>query len=147
MSLCQTVFGIDAASQFDAEGNVVDSKTGKPVPGRYKTCRPRPIPHCLDQLRLAAEKATGARFNYALTNYYASGQDSISYHSDDEAFLEKEPAIASFSFLGSRDFLLKHKPPTKEDEKRGEAEYKAIVDASTKPLKYPLTSGTMVVMR
>lgn len=39
-----TVFGVDATSKFNEEGEVVDAKTGRKVEhGRYK-CSPRPIP-------------------------------------------------------------------------------------------------------
>ncbi|ORX90470.1 hypothetical protein K493DRAFT_304873 [Basidiobolus meristosporus CBS 931.73] len=48
-------------------------------------------------------------FNIVLLNYYETGSDSISYHSDDESFLGVNPTIASFTLGGSRDFLMKHK--------------------------------------
>lgn len=67
-------------------------------------------------------------------NYYASGADSISYHSDDERFLGANPAIASFSLGAQRDFLLKHKPVKCEA-------------APDKPMKFPLASGDMILMR
>jgi hypothetical protein len=70
-------------------------------------------------------------------NYYADGQDSISYHSDDERFLGADPAIASFSLGAKRDFLMKHKPlppsPNPVEE--------------PKQVKLPLGSGDMVLMR
>ena len=72
-------------------------------------------------------------------NYYASGADSVAYHSDDEAFLGQVPVIASFSLGAKRDFCLKHKP---------------IKSNATKPappltpvVKLPLDSGDMVLMR
>ncbi|PYI25921.1 hypothetical protein BP00DRAFT_430801 [Aspergillus indologenus CBS 114.80] len=98
---------------------------------------PRPIPPCLDVLRQAVEAATadGTHYNFCLVNYYATGDDSISYHSDDERFLGPNPTIASISLGGQRDFMLKHKPVAGSD-----------VDAG-KPLKFPLNSGDMIVMR
>ncbi|RAL14512.1 alpha-ketoglutarate-dependent dioxygenase AlkB family protein, partial [Aspergillus homomorphus CBS 101889] len=98
---------------------------------------PRPIPPCLDVLRQAVEAATadGTHYNFCLVNYYATGDDSISYHSDDERFLGPNPTIASISLGGQRDFLLKHKPVAGSD-----------VDAG-KPLKFPLDSGDMIIMR
>jgi alkylated DNA repair dioxygenase AlkB len=74
-------------------------------------------------------------------NYYASGADSISFHSDDERFLGPLPAIASFSLGARRDFLMKHKPP-----KSGPAETNSN-GTSKGPLKLPLASGDMVLMR
>jgi alkylated DNA repair dioxygenase AlkB len=70
-------------------------------------------------------------------NYYASGADSISFHSDDERFLGPEPAIASFSLGARRDFLMKHKPP-----RPGES-----VSNQAKGVKLPLGSGDMVLMK
>ncbi|KAK8114249.1 Clavaminate synthase-like protein [Apiospora kogelbergensis] len=109
-----TVFGLDDTSRFGGGGNekVLDAKTGRDVSTDkfYSRYKPRPIPKCLDELRLSAQRATGCEFNFCLVNYYASGADSISFHSDDERFLGPLPAIASFSLGARRDFLLKHKP-------------------------------------
>ncbi|KAI1818440.1 hypothetical protein GGS20DRAFT_289598 [Poronia punctata] len=148
-----TVFGIDETASFTDDlpdkpspygtnrasgGNVVDSRTGKHVV--YKAT-PRPIPQCLDVLRKSTEAAAGSRFNFCLVNYYASGADSISYHSDDERFLGPLPAIASFSLGAPRDFLMKHKTPTTG---RKDASSDEPVKGS---LKLPLTNGDMVLMR
>jgi hypothetical protein len=59
--------------------------------------------------------------------------------------LEKEPAIASFSFLGARDFLLKHKP-AKRAEGEGEGG-KGKKGEEEKPMKFNLTGGTLILMR
>lgn len=135
-----TVFGIDNTSRFSDEGIVVDAKTGTKIPGNpYPNCAPRPIPKCLDDLRRSTEAATGCKFNFCLVNYYASGSDSISYHSDDERFLGPEPAIASFSFGARRDFLMKHKPIAPSEQETGASD--------PKPLKLPLESGDMILMR
>lgn len=134
-----TVFGVDESSYFDVNGDILDSQTKRPVPkDRYK-CRPRPIPGCLDTLRKVTEGSTGCTFNFCLVNYYANGNDSISYHSDDERFLGPDPAIASFTLGARRDFLLKHKPVASGGESA------ALTDA--KPLKFPLASGDMILMR
>jgi alkylated DNA repair dioxygenase AlkB len=100
---------------------------------------PRPIPKCLDDLRRSTEAATGCKFNFCLVNYYASGSDSISYHSDDERFLGELPAIASFSLGARRDFLMKHKPIAPNEN--------APSPPETKPIKLPLASGDMILMR
>jgi alkylated DNA repair dioxygenase AlkB len=132
-----TVFGVDTTSQFNEDGQMVDTKTGRKVErGRYK-CTPRPIPQCLDSLRKLTEGTTGETFNFCLVNYYADGQDSISYHSDDERFLGPNPAIASFSLGATRDFLMKHKPLPPSGSGVEEP----------KPVKLPLGSGDMVLMR
>ncbi len=54
-----TVFGVDATSRFARMGDddssqlvLVDAATGAPVPADRYRCTPRPIPECLDTLRL-----------------------------------------------------------------------------------------------
>ncbi|MCJ1434740.1 hypothetical protein MMC27_004110, partial [Xylographa pallens] len=134
-----TVFGVDETSIFGPDGSLLDAQSSKPVAkDRYRTCKPRPIPHCLDELRKITEVFTSCTFNFCLVNYYASGADSISYHSDDERFLGHNPAIASFSLGAKRDFLMKHKPwpPNTKDPAPSGA-----------PLKIPLASGDMILMR
>lgn len=140
-----TVFGVDESSRFDDAGALIDSNTKKSIPtDRYKTCKPRPIPACLDHLRQLTEVFTGSTYNFCLVNYYASGEDSISYHSDDERFLGPDPAIASFSLGAKRDFLMKHKPVI---PKHGEAEPDGAASQGSKPLSLPLASGDMILMR
>lgn len=135
-----TVFGVDSTSRFSDDGIVVDAKTGTKAPtSSYPNCAPRPIPKCLDDLRRSTEAATGCNFNFCLVNYYSSGADSISYHSDDERFLGPDPAIASFSFGARRDFLMKHKPIAPDEQKTD--------GSDPRPLKLPLESGDMILMR
>lgn len=130
-----SVFGLDETSYLDTNGSIIDASSKKSVSRDAYRCKPRPIPQCLDFLRTLTENATGCKFNFALVNYYASGNDSISYHSDDERFLGVDPAIASFSLGATRDFLMKHKPTP------------AGHSSETKPMKLPLASGDMVLMR
>ncbi|KAI5240482.1 DNA repair family protein-like protein [Aureobasidium subglaciale] len=138
-----TVFGVDETSVFSSDGSLLDAATQKPISkDKYKTCKPRPIPSCLDALRKLTEAATDQEYNFCLVNYYATGDDSISYHSDDERFLGVDPAIASFSLGAKRDFLMKHKPTPPSDTKST-----AAIASETKPLKLPLGSGDMVLMR
>lgn len=119
----------------------MDASSGKKMEKdkNYSKYPPRPIPKCLDDLRRSTEAATGCKFNFCLVNYYASGSDSISFHSDDEKFLGNLPAIASFSLGARRDFLMKHKPIAPNDN--------APPPPETKPIKLPLASGDMILMR
>lgn len=134
-----TVFGVDDTSRFTPEGLLVDSQTSRPIPSdRYKNCRPRPIPQCLDDLRKVTEIFTDSTYNFCLVNYYATGSDSISYHSDDERFLGTNPSIASLSLGAKRDFLMKHKPVPPS---------MSAAPPPATPLKLPLASGDMVLMR
>ncbi len=131
---------MDETSAFNSEGCVVDAKIGNRVDNDnfYSKYPPRPIPQCLNDLRLSTEAATGCKFNFCLVNYYASGSDSISYHGDDERFLGDLPAIASFSFGAKRDFLMKHKPAAPNDKNP---------PPETKLMKLPLASGDMILMK
>ncbi|QLI73395.1 DNA oxidative demethylase ALKBH2 [Metarhizium brunneum] len=134
-----TVFGLDDTSYFDAAGAVTDKlSTMKANDKRYDRYPPRPIPQCLDALRKSTEAATNCKFNFCLVNYYASGADSISFHSDDERFLGAEPAIASFSLGARRDFVMKHKAP-----RPGES----AAATEARRVKLALGSGDMVLMR
>ncbi|EED13086.1 DNA repair family protein [Talaromyces stipitatus ATCC 10500] len=148
-----TVFGVDTTSYFslppgerdsdckdkgNPEGKLLfDSKTHQPISKNKYKCTPRPIPSCLDHLRKTVEATLnhGTSYNFVLVNYYASGDDSISYHSDDERFLGPLPNIASLTLGARRDFLMKHK---------------AVAGAAPrkdKPLKLPLGSGDLIIMR
>ncbi|KAG0159646.1 hypothetical protein PDIDSM_7169 [Penicillium digitatum] len=122
-----TVFGVDETSTFIREQDdnpntliLLETKTKTVVPKTKYQCTPRPIPACLDLLRRQVEAVNANAnpnadikdpgYNFCLVNYYASGDDSIAFHSDDERFLGPDPNIASLSLGGERDFLMKHKP-------------------------------------
>jgi len=96
-------------------------------PEYYSKYQIQTIPDMLIKLKNKIELHLGEQFNYVLMSYYRDGNDSISYHSDDERFLGKNPTIASISLGQTRRFLLKHKK-TKET------------------LKYNLQSGSLAVM-
>jgi alkylated DNA repair dioxygenase AlkB len=133
-----TVFGLDETSRFVDDGaRIVDAADpSRTVPRDKYRCRPRPIPECLDLLRRVTEANTDTKYNFCLVNYYATGSDSISFHSDDERFLGENPAIASFTLGAKRDFLMKHKPPREGELK-----------LETRDIKLPLCSGDMILMR
>lgn len=78
---------------------------------RYSGIRNTPLPwtKLLLDVRHRLEQFSGASFNCALLNYYRSGDDSISWHSDDERELGENPVIASLSLGSSRTFKLRHK--------------------------------------
>jgi alkylated DNA repair dioxygenase AlkB len=127
---------------------LVNATSKTPVsPSKYQYT-PRPIPSCLDTLRRLVEDATSAKYNFCLVNYYANGNDSISFHSDDERFLGHNPCIASLSLGGEREFQMKHKPPpsngTQGQAQSQSSTQKGLVQGQ---LKMPLGSGDMVVMR
>lgn len=61
------------------------------------------------ELKISIEQYSEATFNTSLLNYYRNGQDSMGWHSDDEASLGKNPLIASLSLGAERKFMLRHK--------------------------------------
>ncbi|KAG6044566.1 hypothetical protein E4U17_000509 [Claviceps sp. LM77 group G4] len=142
-----TVFGLDETCFFK-DGIPTDKVSGRTAQDKkYERCPPRPMPQCLDALRLSTEAATGCLFNFCLVNYYASGADSISFHSDDERFLGAEPAIASFSLGARRDFLMKHKPIASDGGGGGGGTGGAQGGEGKTTLKLGLGSGDMILMR
>jgi len=68
---------------------------------------PALVQRCLD---FANENNSEFAYNGALVNWYMSGDDSISPHSDDEKEMENGAPIYSFSFGGVRTFEIKAKP-------------------------------------
>lgn len=102
------------------------------------------LPVAVKQLKHVVEQTTGAQFNSVLANLYRDGNDSVSWHSDDEIELGAEPVIASLSFGAFRDFKVRHKA-TKEITKftlghgdllvmsgRSQADYQHCVPKTTK---------------
>jgi len=60
-------------------------------------------------LKKMIEKLTCTRYNACLLNLYHDGDEGVSWHSDDEKSLGKNPTIASLTFGAERKFSLKHK--------------------------------------
>ena len=78
---------------------------------RYSGLTHRPLPWTplLAQIRARLVAAVGQPLNGLLLNYYRDGQDSMGWHSDDEAELGRNPLIASLNLGGSRRFDLRRK--------------------------------------
>ncbi|HEX5844489.1 MAG TPA: alpha-ketoglutarate-dependent dioxygenase AlkB [Pseudomonas sp.] len=78
---------------------------------RYSNLVHQPLPWTplLAQIRARVEAAVGQPLNGVLLNYYRDGQDSMGWHSDDEAELGRNPLIASLNLGGSRRFDLRRK--------------------------------------
>jgi len=74
---------------------------------------PNPIPDFILPLKHLVEDYLKTSFNYILYSKYRDQNDSITYHSDDENFLGKNPTIASLTLGCKRPFVLKNKT-TKE---------------------------------
>lgn len=72
-------------------------------------------PELLMPLKAKAEALTGQIYNSVLLNHYASGEDYMGWHSDDEASLGPAPCIAMYTLGAIRDFTfrLKQQPRIK----------------------------------
>lgn len=70
---------------------------------------PQPWTPTLLTLKKDVEALSGHRFNSVLLNLYRDENDSVGWHSDNEAELGVNPVIASLSFGQTRTFKMKHK--------------------------------------
>jgi alkylated DNA repair dioxygenase AlkB len=70
---------------------------------------PEPWTPTLEIIKNRIEAVAQVKFNSVLLNLYREGKDSMSWHSDDEPELGKNPIIGSVSFGGTRRFRLKHR--------------------------------------
>lgn len=90
--------------------------------------QPNPWNKPLVWLREQLESVTGIRFNSVLLNWYRSGEDHISWHTDAEPELGQDPVIASITLGATRRFLLRRR--SHPDQK----------------VELPLSHGTLLVM-
>lgn len=70
---------------------------------------PEPWTEALIDIKKQIEAIAETSFNSVLLNLYRDGNDSISWHTDAEKELGKNPTIASVNFGASRKFQLRHK--------------------------------------
>jgi alkylated DNA repair dioxygenase AlkB len=111
----------------DRDKNVITPRLTY-VTGNYYENQGNPHPEWLLKLKTNVEIMCNEKFNFILYAYYRDGNDSITWHSDDERFLGENNTIAGVSFGNLRDFQLKNKV-TKEIE------------------KIPMAHGDMVIMK
>jgi len=72
------------------------------------TLRPHTWTPELLEIKKKIEPLSGATFNSVLLNLYRDGNDSISWHTDAEKELGRNPVIASVNFGAERTFQLRH---------------------------------------
>jgi alkylated DNA repair dioxygenase AlkB len=73
------------------------------------TRAPHAMTPLLNDVMNACALASGAEYNSVLVNLYRDGNDSVSWHSDNEEINGSEPTIASVSLGETRRFDLRHK--------------------------------------
>lgn len=91
---------------------------------------PEPWNPTLLRIKSKIESLANVKFNSVLLNLYRSGKDSVSWHSDDEPELGKNPVIASLSFGDTRRFMFRRK-----DQKDG------------RKIEVDLTNGSALIMK
>jgi len=69
---------------------------------------PKPWTPALLYVKESIEKVAEVKFNSVLLNLYRDGNDGISWHTDAEPELGKNPVIGSVSFGGARRFMFRH---------------------------------------
>jgi len=72
------------------------------------TLNPKPWTSELIEIKKKIETKCNVVFNSALLNLYRNGKDSISWHTDAEKELGRNPVIASVNFGATRNFQLRH---------------------------------------
>ncbi|MDQ3192173.1 MAG: alpha-ketoglutarate-dependent dioxygenase AlkB [Bacteroidota bacterium] len=92
------------------------------------TLSPHPWNKELITIKNKIEPLAKVKFNSVLLNLYRDGNDSISWHTDAEKELGKNPVIASVNFGATRKFQLRH---VKTKEK----------------LEIELTNGSLLIMQ
>lgn len=70
---------------------------------------PEPWTPTLCKIKTEIEKVAKVEFNSVMMNLYRDGSDGISWHTDAEPELGKNPTIGSVSFGESRRFMLRHR--------------------------------------
>lgn len=95
----------------------------------YSGLRFEPLPWSPLLLRLKRdiEEKSGHQFNSVLLNLYRDGQDSMGWHSDDEAELGDNPVIGSLNFGASRKFHLRHKFDKEEPKQSFELSHGSLL--------------------
>ncbi|MBH8561688.1 alpha-ketoglutarate-dependent dioxygenase AlkB [Nostoc sp. CENA67] len=94
------------------------------------TMNPIPWTPVLLWIKKRVEEIAQVSFNSVLLNFYRDGKDSVSWHSDDEPELGKDPIIYSVSFGGERKFQLRHKFQKKLEK-----------------IEFNLTHGSLLIMK
>lgn len=72
------------------------------------TLKPHTWTSELNEIKTIIEPLARVKFNSVLLNLYRDGNDSISWHTDAEKELGKNPVIASVNFGAERIFQLRH---------------------------------------
>lgn len=100
----------------------------KPYTYSGLTLQPKPWNKGLLYIKERIEQVNPTVFNSVLMNWYRDGEDHISWHTDEEPELGKNPVIASANFGETRDFVIKH-------------------NDTAQKLSIPLKHGSLLIMQ
>lgn len=100
----------------------------KPYTYSGLTLRPKSWNEGLLCIKNKIDKIAGVQFNSVLLNWYRDGEDHISWHTDAEKSLGKNPTIGSVNFGATRKFQLRR------------------INNENEKLEIPLKHGTLLVM-
>jgi alkylated DNA repair dioxygenase AlkB len=101
----------------------------KPYTYSGLTLQPKPWNKGLLYLKEQIEKVAQVSFNSVLMNWYRDGEDYISWHTDAEKELGKNPIIGSVNFGETRRFQLRR------------------IDDNKEKIEFPLKHGTFLLMK
>lgn len=91
---------------------------------------PYPWTETLREIKSRVDGEAQVRFNSVLLSLYRNGNDSLSWHQDDEPELGEDPVIASVSFGATRSFQFRYKP-----------------DKNVHKVSVDLTHGSLLIMK
>lgn len=91
---------------------------------------PDPWTETLLEIKSRVDREAQVRFNSVLLSLYRNGNDSLSWHQDDEPELGEDPVIASVSFGATRSFQFRYKP-----------------DKTLPKVAVDLTHGSLLIMK
>lgn len=83
-------------------------ENNKPYSFSGITLQPNPWTPELLEIKKLIEPKCNVNFNSVLLNRYRDGNDSISWHTDAEKELGRNPVIASVNFGAEREFQMRH---------------------------------------
>lgn len=91
---------------------------------------PSPWTETLLEIKSRVDREAQVRLNSVLLSLYRDGNDSLSWHQDDEPELGEDPVIASVSFGATRAFQFRYKP-----------------DKNLSKVSIDLTHGSLLIMK
>lgn len=107
---------------------------GIPVPARDWNKKNDPICKMIRKIRRLVEHYTKQKFNFVLINRYATGDEYINYHADDEKDLDKNTVIVGVTVGAEREMYFKPKDGFLPKN------YKDVV-------KIKLTHGSIIIIK